>query len=269
MDFNFIKYIDLTQDIISNEYINSNEDIYKQCINNINFEVICKGRLCANLYKNNDDNIIPIVRTTSKYNNPIQKFNDIHLKIIEILMIKYNLKGFNNGMIEIYDTQYCKMGYHTDNALDLEDNSIIAIFSCYNNMDTNNIRELEIKNKTNNEITTLKMNHNSLIYFDTEFNKNNLHKIILKKNKLINTKDKSSYIEKDDLWLGITFRLSKTYIKFINEEAYFTKTNIKLTLSTNEEANIFYKLKKIENNNISITYPVFNFTISPGDLKKK
>ena len=50
-------------------------------------------------------------------------------------------------MIEIYDSKYCKMGFHTDQSLDLQENSYIGIFSCYNDPTTKDLRKLKVKNK--------------------------------------------------------------------------------------------------------------------------
>ena len=117
---------------------------------------------------------------------------------------------FNNALIEIYDSTYCSMGFHSDQSLDLANESYICIFSCYNNSNTKYIRKLIIKDKITNVRSTYILEHNSIIVFPLSTNSKYLHKIILDKNG------------SDDIWLGITFRLSKTLINFIDINTWKT-----------------------------------------------
>ena len=55
---------------------------------------------------------------------------------------------FNNALLEMYDKDYVTMGEHSDQAQDLDLDSYICLFSCYNNIETKDIRSLKIKNKT-------------------------------------------------------------------------------------------------------------------------
>jgi hypothetical protein len=111
--------------------MNYKNNLFEELSKSTKFEKLGKGRygaVLADIHKN----VVPIVRTTTKYNNPIQKFSQIHYDIMK------NIKdiNFNNALIEIYDKVYTKMGEHSDQALDLDINSYICLFSCYNNPDT-------------------------------------------------------------------------------------------------------------------------------------
>jgi len=128
------------------------------------------------------------------------------------------------------------------------------LFSCYDNPDTKDIRTLKIKDKITGELSEISLTHNSIILFSVKTNSNYLHKIVLDK----------SYA--DDKWLGITFRLSKTYIEFVNEIPYFYKTDKKLKLANEEEIKEFYKMRQTENKNSVFEYPEINYTISKSDL---
>ena len=75
-------------------------------------------------------------------------------------------------------------------------------------------------------------------------NKKYLHKIILNNNNITG-----------NLWLGITFRLSKTFIHFINELPYFSNGN-QLTLANDEQKKEFYKYRQTENKLIEKTREV-------------
>jgi hypothetical protein len=237
------------------KYIIKNESNIFNQLSSIDHETICKGRQGA-IIVSVKNNLIPIVRTTTIYQNPAQHFFPIHNKLIDKIkkVSKINLE-FNNGMSEIYDSTYTKMKEHTDQSLDLHDDSYICLFSCYDNPIDNlyDLRKLQIKNKITNENSEIELSNNSVVLFDTTTNKNHLHKIILDK-KTTNNR-----------WLGITFRLSKTFVKFINEIPYFVNGQI-LVLANDNERQLMYKCKSEENINVNYVYPSINFTISPSDL---
>lgn len=247
MNTNFIK-IFIKDNIIDFEKLNT-----------IEFEDIGYCRKGANIIYT-DSNKYPIVRTTTIYKSPIQKMNVIYLhlmnEIINTLKIHTHLSDikFNNAMVEIYNIGYNKMGYHSDQSLDLEDNSYIAIYSCYSNK-CNKKRILVTKNKITNEIQEYILDNNSIILFSTNTNKQFLHKIILSQSKC-NCGDCIH-----NQWLGITFRLSKTFIEYKNNIPYINN-NI-LTIATNDEKMYFLKLKGQENKQISFLYPPINFSLHP------
>jgi hypothetical protein len=235
--------------------INYEQNLFDELSTNIEFEDIIKGRQGANLI-NNENNLVPLVRTTTNYTKPTQQFLSIHYKIIkDIQKINKNIE-LNNALIEIYDSNYKTMRYHSDQAIDLENNSYICIFSCYDNLIEN--RKLQIKNKNDNCETEILLEHNSVIIFDTNTNFNFLHKIILNDN-ISNNK-----------WLGITFRLSKTFIEFRKNAdlfiPYFISNDKKLTLANDKEKTEFFKYKGTENSNSQYQYPEIYYTISIGDL---
>jgi hypothetical protein len=208
---------------------------------------------------------IPIVRTTTKYEKPAQRFSKVHFDIIKQIRAKaqeeFKIDDFeaNNALIEIYDTNYRKMGFHSDQALDIADDSYIAVYSCYNNMGRNpdTLRKLKIKNKETDENSEVLMDHNSVVMFSTDTNYQHLHKIVLEGNK---------HDDVDTLWLGITFRLSKTYIKIVDEIAYFTDGRV-LAIANEKELKEFYKLRGAENRSkTKFEYPTLTYTISSSDI---
>jgi hypothetical protein len=88
-----------------------------------------------------------------------------------------------------------------------------------------------------------------------ETNQNYVHQIVL------NPRAKSD----NTVWLGITFRQSKTFIYFKNEIPYFSATDQCLVLATEAEEQEFYKNKFWENKTM-VTEMVLMYTLSPGDL---
>jgi hypothetical protein len=249
----FTKYI---IDLKTNKY----DDLSKLT----DFEDITKGRQGANLVNVDLDHkkdLIPIIRTTTCYTKASQKFLPLHHEIIKNIKTTSNIKNleFNNALIEIYDSDYTTMGFHSDQALDLADNSYICLFSCYNTESPKDKRKLIIKEKTEKiqetKSSEIILDHNSIVLFSTEINKKWLHKIILEKKT-----------NNNDKWLGITWRLSKTYIKFTNNVPYTFPDNKIFKLADNNEKKEFYKYKKLENDDINYKYPQLNYSISPSDI---
>lgn len=245
---------------------------FNELFNSVEFESITKGRIGNNLVRL-EDNLVPIVRTTTKYKLPAHDFSEIHHTIIDAInnaFAKNNLddisqRSFNNALIEVYDTDYYKMNFHSDQSLDLDNNSYIGLFSCYENPETvsnQHLRKLKVKNKAKNEELEISLTHNSVVLFSLETNKKFLHKIVLDA--------KPDLITSDNKWLGITFRKSKTYIQFKNGLPLFSDGKL-LELADKEQEKEFYKLRGEENRNIDFVYPNLTYTLSPGDrlLPKK
>lgn len=215
-------------------------------LSNINFEEITKGRKAINLVEK-IDNTFSVVRTTSKYNNKSILFKQIHYDIIND--IKQNIKfdiDFNNALMELYTTDYKVMKYHSDCGLDLKESSFICVYSNYSNKNYN--RTLKVKHKIKDIDYSIELEHNSCVIFSTDFNKYYTHKIIY------NNKSQ-------DDWLGITFRLSKSFITFRDTKTFLNKELIKMGTECE-----FYKYKSNENKSTSFNYLEINYSISPGDF---
>jgi hypothetical protein len=232
--------------MISKHTIDCKTNLFDQLVESTNMEQICSGRLGA-IITDQDYQGTPLVRSTTKYTLSPQPFKQIHRDIIKELDYK-----FNNAMVELYDNKYCSMGFHSDLALDLDDNSVIAVYSCYQNEAATNLRKLIVKNKTTSKQMEIIMEHNSIIIFDTKFNRENLHKIVLSDNKQCYS------------WFGITYRLSKTYTQIIDGSVHIG--NEPLTLATDDEANKLYKLRGQENRLTDFCYPSVSYTLSESDL---
>jgi len=243
--------------------LNFQENPFDTLSKSLVFEDITKGRKGGVLVSSKTDKktgttTVPIVRTTTPYQLPSTGFKEIHHKLIEKIVNEYkkhyhNIR-FNNAMIELYTEQYRKMGYHTDQAQDFEEDSYICLFSCYMDeyADEKSFRRLVVDNKTTKERQTIILEPNSVVLFSTETNKNNIHKIILE-GAHTNT------------WLGITMRLSKTIINFIDKKPFFTDGR-ELRLASEEEKLELRKHKSSENKQIGYEYPDLDYTISPSDL---
>ena len=204
------------------------------------------------------DQGIPLVRSTLKMQQPTQYFRAAHVNLISAIKKLFNeIEGleFNNAMVELYTNSYRDMKYHTDQSQDLKQNSYICLVSCYNNKHEN-LRELKIKPKNGGLVSTVVLNNNSVVIFDTKDNYLNSHKICLPSPDIFDT-----------CWLGITFRCSKTFIKFEQSIPRMLPDGEVLRLATRSEEIDTFRIKARENLvALEIDYPENNFTLSSGDL---
>jgi hypothetical protein len=219
------------------------ENLFQILSRVIEFEQFSRDRLGAILVSPGSS--IPIVRTTAIYNKPSQLFSPVHNEIMEKIKVatgNIDIK-FNNAMVEIYDPTYTSMRYHSDAALDLVSGSYICLFSVYENKDEEDLKKLKIKDKETGTETELTLEHNSIVLFSIETNGKFLHKIVSDSHK--RTKSR---------WLGVTFRLSRTFIK--RENGSFVLENGRpLSIANEQEKKEFYKHKRLENVQVGYKYP--------------
>lgn len=235
------------------------ENSFHKFKNSCDFSESGRGQTGAYLGKL-ELNKFPLVRGTNRNFPIIQPFQPIHYDLVHKIKNAYDAIKFefNFAQVEIYDNTYCKMKYHSDLSLDLEKDSFIGLFSCYS-LPNYNCRTLKIKEKSNGNITSINLNNNSVVLFSQQTNRLNLHKIML------------SYQYKElseACWLGITFRMSRTYITFINEQPYFSKTLKRLRLANKEEEILFFNEKNLENRHINHKFLEIDYTINANDLEK-
>jgi hypothetical protein len=257
-------------------------DPFEQLQAAVRFEAVGKGRQGAVLVKSDETGSIPIVRTTTRYSIPAQCFQSVHDRLArQIQTIASLAVDFNNALIENYTNAYTTMGSHSDQALDLADESSIAIFSCYKYPDrAHPPRKLIVELKecaddpnglpsvltgTNRRrhpsrgvaatAIEIPLTHNSVVVFDLNTNRRLKHKIVLDK----------SVRPPENQWLGITFRTSKTFIRFRDKYAYFLD-DTQLTLANDERRQEFYHLRHRENQATDFNYPQITYTISESDL---
>lgn len=244
------------------------KDLFKELLESADFENVAKGRIGNHLVKVGEKGI-PIVRTTTMYEIPANNFSAIHNQIIESLNIENQngyknlpLLDFDNALIEVYDCNYTTMKYHSDQSMDLEADSYIGLFTCYENpneLTQKNTRKLKLKDRITDEEFEISLTHNSVVLFSLATNAKFLHKIILE------SVPSKKRLEKDNKWLGITFRKSKTFIQFKNNLPYFSDGEL-LTLANEDQKRDFFKLRGQENSGLNFTYPKLSYTLSVGDI---
>lgn len=208
----------------------------------------------------------PIVRTTTQYTRPAHQLSPIHRELIACIQrvasedkrARHPALSFNNALIEVYDRAYHKMNYHSDQALDLEADSYIALYSCYERPESRSLlRTLKVKNKRSGEEAAITLAHSSVVLFSLATNTEHLHKIVLDPPPRPDAPD--------NRWLGITLRSSKTYIQYRQDPPRLPDGS-PLRLADEAQRKMFYRLRGQENQSIGFIYPDLDYTISPADL---
>ncbi|WP_406528384.1 alpha-ketoglutarate-dependent dioxygenase AlkB [Streptomyces sp. I8-5] len=216
-----------------------------------------KGRRGAVLTKADETDGVPLVRTTSRYSSPAQRFRAVHERLARRIQEHAALPvAFNNALIEAYTNAYRTMGGHSDQALDLADESFIAVFSCYEHPEVAPQRKLIFESKEpEGEKFEIPLAHNSIVTFSVESNRRLRHKIVLD----------APAGTPDNQWLGVTFRTSKTFLRFRDGHAYLPQ-GARLMPADDEQKHEFYRLRRRENNETDFVYPPLAYTVSESDL---
>ncbi|TDC46028.1 hypothetical protein E1281_28885 [Actinomadura sp. KC345] len=233
------------------------EDLFAELSASARWEDVGKGRRGAVLTKVDETGGVPLVRTTTRYGNPTQRFRAVHERLAQRIQERAALSvGFNNALIETYTNAYTTMGSHSDQALDLADGSIIAVFSCYQDPEAGPPRKLIFEAKgPGGERFEVPLVHNGIVAFSVDSNRRLKHKIILEK----------PVPAADNQWLGVTFRTSKTFVRFHDGQAYLPQ-GPRLMPADDEQRREFYRLRRRENNETNFSYPRLTYTISESDL---
>lgn len=240
------------------------DTLFEQLAASVCFEDVTGGRAGNHLTRPGLRGT-PIVRTTTSYLDPACVFTAHHDALIE--RIKANAASqaaltlhdepFNHALIEIYDQRYTKMGYHSDQSLDLDPDAFIAVFSCYDRDVRGSgpgVRQLMVRGKETSERFTIPLEHGSVVLFSVEANARFSHKIIL-----------PAPAPEPTRWLGLTLRRSKTFVTF-DEQGARLEDGARLTLADDAQRRAFYKLRGAENKATHFEYPRLDITLSEADL---
>lgn len=236
------------------------EDLFAELSASAFLEDAGKGRRGAVLTRVDATGGVPLVRTTTRYSTPAQRFRPVHERLAQRIQERAGLPtGFNNALFESYTNAYRTMGAHSDQALDLADESSIAVFSCYRNPESGPLRKLVIASKdTEGETFEIPLTHNSVVTFSVASNRRLKHKIVL---------DAPGHGQaEENEWLGLTFRTSKTPVRFREDGHAWLPQGARLTLADDEQRSEFYRLRRRENQETDFAYPRLTYTISESDL---
>lgn len=229
------------------------------------FESVGKGRLGA-VATRIEHGVVPLVRTTTRYTQPAQDFGPLLARLAREIQECAGLKcGFNNALIERYSSAYTRMGMHSDQATDLADGSDIAIVSLYRYPEsTQGVRTLLVESKQSADRFELVLAHASVVVFSLETNARFRHSIVLRRSGAARSKGQGPRDDGND-WLGITFRTSKTFVRFSSNGPCFVDGS-PLTLANEEQRREFLELRRRENLEGEFRYSPIPYTISESDL---
>ncbi|MFF5975096.1 hypothetical protein ACFY7C_26680 [Streptomyces sp. NPDC012769] len=233
------------------------EDLFAELSTAVRFEDVGKGRRGAVLTRIDETGAVPLVRTTTRYGSPAQPFRPVHERLARLIHEHAGLPGgFNNALVETYTNAYRTMGSHSDQALDLAEDSFVAVFSCYRDPAAGQSRKLVLETKGPGAQTLeIPLAHNGVVAFSVDANRRLRHRI------LWDAPAKAP----DNPWLGVTFRVSKTLVRYRDGHVYLPG-GTRLTAADEEQRREFYRLRRRENDETDFVYPPLTYTVSDSDL---
>ncbi|GAB2504634.1 2OG-Fe(II) oxygenase family protein [Nocardiopsis aegyptia] len=232
------------------------EDLFAELSASVRWEDVGKGRRGAVLTRIDAAGGVPLVRTTARYLNPAQPFRTVHERLARQVQERAAIPvGFNNALVESYTNAYRTMGSHSDQALDLADESFIAVFSCYRHPEAIPRKLIFESKDPDAEGFEIPLAHNSIVAFSVASNRRLKHRIVLD----------SPARASDNMWLGVTFRTSKTLLRFRDGHAYLPQ-GVRLTSADDDQKREFYQLRRRENNESDFAHPPLTYTVSESDL---
>lgn len=225
--------------------------LFDTLVKSIRFEPITKGRAGSVLVRSKTDPSIavPIVRTTTVYQRPAQTFSSTHANLADAIR-----PGFNNALVELYTNDYTTMGWHSDQAQDLKEDSFIAVFSVYENPKGPR-RLLEVASKTTPDTVhgVIPLSHGMVVMWSIETNRRFKHRIVLERDKRC----------VPNRWFGMTLRTSKTWVTWAEDNtAMLGERPLQLLRG---DCGAYYALRAQENKTVDFCYPDLDYTISPSD----
>ncbi|MFJ9417525.1 hypothetical protein ACIRPT_25600 [Streptomyces sp. NPDC101227] len=233
------------------------KNLFAELSASVRWEDAGKGRQGAALTKVDAAGGVPLVRTTAQFSSPAQPFRTVHERLAQRIQDRAELPvGFNNALIERYTNAYTKMGSHSDHALDLAEDSFIAVFSCYRHPECGPPRKLIVETKeSDGETLEVPLAHHGIVAFSVAANRRLKHRIVLD----------APAEAADNQWLGVTFRTSKTFIRFRDGLPYLPQ-GLPLTSADDEQRRDFFRMRRRENTETDFVYPSLTYTVSEGDL---
>jgi hypothetical protein len=245
-------------------------DMFGCLVYDVHFEEVAKGRRGAVLLKKLDtetDALVPLVRSTTKYSARHQWLGAAHANVLSHLA--FQRVPTNNILIEQYTWEYRAMGAHSDQCLDLDLASDIALLTLYSDPDNPRCdkRKLVIVHKTTGEQRVIVLEHGSCVVFSVEQNAEFLHRIVPVSDDVD--------MPNGTTWLGLTCRCSKRRVAVHSDGNAFLESGQRLQLAASkEQARPYYKARSVENGAANTSQALEAWacahasclTISPSDV---
>lgn len=225
---------------------------FDELLASVRFDEVTKGRRGAVLVKAESGGV-PIVRTTTSYSAPAQPFRPIHEHLAQRIGEGGLLsQPFNNALVEHYTNAYATMKRHSDQAQDLADGSWIAVYSCYRAPELPS-RRLLVQAKESGAGFEVPLEHGSVVLFSLDSDRRFTHAISLRA------------AAPDNEWFGITFRTSKTLLRFVDGHPTLPSGE-RLTRASEDQRRELFQMRRRENQEAHFVYPSLSYTLSDSDL---
>jgi len=226
---------------------------FDELLASVRFEEVTGGRRGTVLVRPTERGEVPIVRTTTPYRAPARTFAPIHARLADQIRAVAELPHeLDNALIEHYTNTYVRMKRHSDQALDLADGSSIAVYSCYRDPARPSRRLVVTPKLPGGAPFELPLVHGGVVTFSLAANRRFTHAILLREHA------------PDNEWLGITFRSSKTRVRFVDGAPWIAGQ--RLTLADEDQRRTLFELRRRENTEIDFEYPAIGYTLSASDL---
>ena len=237
--------------------VSTRGELFAELSASARLEELGKGRRGAVLVATDDLRGVPIVRTTTAYTLPAQRFRPIHAALARQIRARASLAvAFNNALLEVYTGAYTTMRAHSDQALDLDEAGEIALFSCYERPGAGPSRRLMVESKQpGGPSFVVPLVHGGVVVFSADTNRRFRHRIV----------PDPAAGEPDNVWLGVTFRASKTWVH-VHDGQPRLADGTPLTAADDEQRREFLRLRRRENEETDFVYPRVTWTLSPSDL---
>ncbi|RPE36934.1 hypothetical protein [Kitasatospora cineracea] len=230
---------------------------FAELFESVRWEAAGKGRRAAVLTRTGPAGEVPLVRTTARYENPAQRFRAVHERLARRIEEHAALPArFDNALAEVYTNACTTMGAHSDLALDLAEESSIALFSCYRDPDAGPPRTLAFAPKGDAcGGFGIPLVHQGVVVFSVAANRRFKHRILLD----------GPARAVDNEWLGVTFRTSGTHLRFRDGRPHLPQGE-ELVAASEEQQRAFYRMRRRENEETDFRYPPLPYTVSGSDL---
>lgn len=230
------------------------EPSFEDLLASVHLQEITRGRRGAVLVEP-DARGVPLVRTTTPYAAAAQRFRPLHAQLAQAIHEGGALpQPFNNALAEHYTSAYAKMKRHSDQAQDLADGSWIAVYSCYRDPRRPS-RRLVIHPKGPGAADEIVLEHHGVVAFSLASNQRFTHAITLR----------SPSPSPANEWFGITFRTSKTWVRFLDGTPTLPH-GAPLTLASDDQRRELLQMRRRENEETGFVYPLISYTLSQSDL---
>lgn len=235
----------------------------------VQLEEVAKGRQGAVLLDPHPDGRLPLVRSTTRYTRRHQRVPAVVAEFAcGVQAWLKSPKPFNNIMVEKYSSAYRTMGLHTDQALDLDPESLICLVTLYGEDGVEDGRELVVTDKEARDPAAVTWRvpllHGTVVSFSVATNARHTHAIVAARAEPA----ASTAASPGRAWVGITLRTSRRALACPQDGQAELLPGVRLLLAEGKLARAYYCERARENRVVDFEFDpaLDHLTISPSDV---